>query len=120
MGIFDVFKKKEDKSGFDDLPPIDSLGQPPEDLGLGTTSPRTPGQVQGFEHEPAPPPGYQPPVYPRPGEQQPQQQTSSRDTELILSKLDAIRSALTNIDIRISHLEKIAGVEQKDDKGYRW
>lgn len=57
----------------------------------------------------------------QPQGQQSQMPLSHRDVELILSKLDAIRSVLTNLDMRIANLEKIAGVsEEKEQKGYRW
>ena len=55
-------------------------------------------------------------------QQQPQQQQqpslASRDIELILSRLDTIRSLLTNLDLRIARLEKVAGVEEKETR--RW
>ena len=47
---------------------------------------------------------------------QPTAGPQSRDIELILSRLDTIRSLLTNLDLRIARLEKVAGVEEKDKR----
>ena len=103
-----------------------SYGQPSnEDLGLSE-----------LDHSPLPRPGEDPesfepslsplrinvPQQVLQQQGQPQQMPlTHRDVELILSKLDAIRSVLTNLDMRIANLEKIAGVaDEKEQKGYRW
>lgn len=125
MAIFGkLFGKKKDDLGLDTslggdfgMPELDTPTTP----GSGIPQQQFPQQDFG-ESSVSPLRTYQPQSYPM---QQPQQQfgqqpLSSRDVELILSKLDAIRSAITNIEIRIANLERIAGVEQKNDKGYRW
>ncbi len=44
---------------------------------------------------------------------QPSGAITSRDVELINSKLDTLKAILNSMDQRIAHLEKAAGVEQK-------
>lgn len=72
-----------------------------------------------------PPPRPMPMSRPQPHQAAPSPMGSmnpgSRDVDLILSKLDSIRSILTTLDMRISNLERSAGVEEKQQtKGYKW
>jgi len=120
MGIFGKLlgKKKSDlaleKPPYQPMSP-DEFGLP--ELGASPPKPQAPPELQpDFEPSPSPLRSYQPPTF----NPVAQQALASRDVELILSKLDAIRSALTNIEIRIARLEKIAGVDEKAEKPYRW
>jgi hypothetical protein len=116
MGILGkFFGKRKDSLGLEQ-PPYQPMS--PDELGLSDLN-KTPETTTPEFNEPSPSPvgTYKPPQF--------QQQSSNsapqtRDVELILSKLDAIRSALTNIDIRIARLEKIAGTDEKQDHSYRW
>ncbi len=139
MGIFGkLFGRKKDDLGLDlDRPAYKPLGA--ADMGLpeletptmpptaesqrelsGELSPFPPQYPQQNFEEPEVSPlrNYQPRSF-APQQQMQQPSLTARDVELILSKLDAIRSALNNVEMRLARLEKIAGVE-KDDKGYRW
>lgn len=97
MGFFSrlMFWKKDD---LDELPEFDEFKG---DSGL---------QKSGFpEPSPFEPLASKPPV----AAFQPAPQPSSfRDTELILSKLDAIKVSLDNLNIRLERLEKIARSEE--------
>lgn len=96
----------------------------PDQMGLPELStptiPGTPPELGPEFAEPGVSPlrTYEPRTYAPPQHAQPGM--PSRDVELILSKLDAIRSVLTNVEIRIGRLEKAAGIGEKDEKGYRW
>lgn len=122
MGMLDkIFRRKNE--GALEQPPYkpmtaDEMGLPELET---PTVPPSPTDTSADFSEPGLSPlrNYQPRSYSQP--QANQNAVSNRDTELILSKLDAIRSVLTNIDIRLANLEKIAGVNEKDQqKGYRW
>ena len=131
MGIFGkLFKRGNDDLGLGlDKPSYrpmseDELGLP--ELGKDSFSEPS-AQVDDEEPGISPLRSY-PPPRPMPSRPQPQQQgpvgsmsMGNRDVDLILSKLDSIRSILTTLDMRISNLERNAGVEEKKQtKGYRW
>ncbi|MBR9683388.1 hypothetical protein GOV03_02510 [Candidatus Woesearchaeota archaeon] len=97
MGFFGKIFGKKDELGLDETPLPDESSL---DLGGEPTNPELPAHLT----EPAP----EMPGAPRtPGT------ISSRDLELINSKLDTIKAILGSVDQRIANLEKIAGVEQK-------
>ncbi|MFC1686764.1 hypothetical protein ACFL0E_00195 [Nanoarchaeota archaeon] len=111
MGFFsDLFGKKkeadESLTGLQGTPsehpfPDENLGLD-EDSNLGLTErPMAPGELPPdlTEHPAAP--------------NMAKQQISSRDIDLISSKLDTLKAILNSMDQRIANLEKAAGVEQQ-------
>jgi len=135
MGIFSLFKKKEkshNKPSYKPMTP-DEMGLPELDnpdfgpelskqnefgrLKQDFDLPQRPdfNENQNFEPSASPLNSYRPPN----AHAQPNQNHSSRDIDLVLSKLDAIRSILTNLDLRISNLEKVAGTG-KNNRRYQW
>jgi hypothetical protein len=132
MGIFDkLFRRKKPNFDTPSYRPLsaDELGLPELDKPSAATVPNDSLKSHPYPGSPSDDEGasvsplqsYEPHTLSR---QNPvyggESQTARRDTELVLSKLDTIRSVLTNIDMRIARLEKIAGVDEKQDKGYRW
>ncbi|MBI4153348.1 hypothetical protein HY497_02395 [Candidatus Woesearchaeota archaeon] len=124
MGIFSRLFRKKDDFGLKDELGLDGPSYKPvsgDELGLPELEKRSslPELPEDDFPEPEVSPlhGYRPqtrlqPV--QPGAMQPQPGTfQARDIELILSKLDTIRSILTNLDIRISNLETVAGINDK-------
>ena len=87
-----------------------------DETGLTPPSfPPSPGPVQMGRPMPAQPTGYMPePQYSQPSFQQPaafqnqQAYIASRDTELILAKLDSLRAALENLSQRVANIERLA------------
>lgn len=122
MGILDkIFRRNKDGLGLD-KPSYRPMSD--DELGLPEIGKDPFAQPQPEEHEEEP--GISPlRIYqhPRTAPQSPQPSAqgglSARDVDLILSKLDTIRSILTNLDIRLSNLERIAGIDEKQQKS-RW
>lgn len=124
MSFIDKLKfwKKDD----DDfaLPETSGLPPSPQDSGYGNEFPGMPGtsnQSYGAQHQGMQNPGMSN-LTPAPGmgsgvEQQRsfgndygsnnyQAQASSKDTEIILARLDALKNALDNVSLRLERLEK--------------
>ncbi|HLC74690.1 MAG TPA: hypothetical protein VJH88_02430 [Candidatus Nanoarchaeia archaeon] len=120
MKILDKLLRRKDDLGLD-KPSYQPLN---DELGLGELkSEEFPMQQAQENMAPAVSPfrNVQPNYPGQYGQQQmppPAQQGASRDIELVLSKLDTIRSLLTNLDLRIARLEKVAGVDEKEK--YKW
>ncbi len=74
--------------------------------------PLEPRPMTGFSEEPS----FQPESFHQPGPSpfSMPPQGSSREMDLILSKLDTIRALLTSMEQRLTNLEKIAGQEDED------
>ena len=132
MGIFGrLFRRKQDDFGLKDELGLDSPSYKPmsgDELGLPelekrSSLPELP-EDDFSESEASPLHGYRPQTLSRiqPAQSGAMQSGAlqARDVELILSKLDTIRSILTNLDIRISNLEMVAGINEKEKKRYQW
>lgn len=124
MGIFGrLFKRGNDDLGLDKpsyRPMTDTeLGLP--ELGRDSFA-EPPAPVEDEEPGLSPLRSHQQFARPMPHLQPPQPGPNSRDIDLIISKLDSIRSILTTLDMRISNLERIARIDEKQQqsKGYRW
>lgn len=99
MGIFSkLFSKKEEEPGEQELFPRESLG-----LDEKPVSPETAYELPPHLEEPAS----------LRQQAQPLSSLSSRDIDLLNSKLDTIKALLNSLDQRLASLERIAGVEQK-------
>lgn len=130
MGIFGrLFRKKQDDLGLKDDLGFDSPSYKPvsgDELGLPEIEKRTSlpdlPEEDFSEPEASPLHGYRPQTHSRiqPSGAMHSGTLQARDVELILSKLDTIRSILTNLDIRISNLELVAGTNEKEKKRYQW
>jgi hypothetical protein len=130
MGLFGkLFKRGNDDLGLGlDKPSYRPMSE--DELGLpelGRDSFSEPSAPADDEEPGISPLRSYPPPRPMPPRSQSQQpgmgsiNPSSRDVDLILSKLDSIRSILTTLDMRISNLERSVGIEEKQQtKGYRW
>jgi hypothetical protein len=119
MGILDKVKfwKKDDDFEMDDFDKMAtdsaSSGVPKDDLGLGPS----------VLDKPAPATTQQDPLAPAALSPEPPKTTNSdspdimnRELELISSKLDTIKFLLQSLDQRVAHIEKIAGVEEEEQK----
>lgn len=127
MGIFGrLFRRKQDDLGLKDDLGLDSPSYKPissDELGLPELEKRSslPEMPEDdfSESEASPLHGYRPQPMSR-IQPSAMPQLQARDVELILSKLDTIRSVLTNLDIRLSNLEMVAGINEKEKKKYQW
>lgn len=120
MKILDKLLGRKNDLGLE-KPSYTPLGT--DELGLGefktddfTTTPPGPEDMGPTLSPFRNPQFMQQPQFQQPAQQM--QQPASRDVELILSRLDTIRSLLTNLDLRIARLERAAGVDEKENK--RW
>ncbi len=110
------FWKKEDEFDFDKITEKE-LGTMPDETGLGPIPGFDEKAGEGGREEPPveglfpSKPGGPSPYKPGAGTGMPRDR--DRDLELINSKLDTIKALLASLDQRLSHLEKGAGVEQK-------
>lgn len=128
MGIFDrlLGRKKDDLGLGNDELALDKPSYKPlsdDELGLPELEKRSSLPKLPDDEPEAEEPGVSPLHNYQPGALRQRigsPQLQARDVELILSKLDTIRSILTNLDIRISNLEQAAGVNEKEKKRYQW
>jgi hypothetical protein len=132
MGIFKKLFKRHDDVSLLDEPSYKPMSE--EDLGLPELKSDPISHPTLDETDPTPEiPSFDQPQraeqqhmqqYPQqhhPSSIQPTQtMQSSRDIDLILSKLDNIRSILNNLDIRLGNIERIAQSEKPPQKKYQW
>lgn len=130
MGIFGklaFWKKKDDfgdigkELGIDnDMGAGMSTGMSPDlGLGLDTNKPEAYPSLQQ-PHYPSTPPMQQPQSFqqysPSQGNYQDQTYITSKNLEVISSKLDALRATLDSISQRLANLEAMARGEQEDNR----
>lgn len=116
MGFWDkvMFWKRKDeleeppgygnefRRGLDDFPETQT-GLPPSNIGAPAEMPAEEfGGYGGLEKKP-----------PVAAVQQTSQPTGARETELVLAKLDAIKTSLENINMRLERLERMARGEEE-------
>ena len=140
MGMLDKLKFWKHEDEFDFSSAVDShMGSTPglgdtgmpvqDDLGLDEKSPfdvNAPGAMKGTDpfganmSAPSAPQSFDQPhpssnaAYNK--QQQPQTSGSSRDIELLSSKLDTIKALLSSLDQRMAHLERAAGMDKKQER----
>ena len=137
MGILDkvmFWRKKDDFSdlGLDNKQPFGN-----ENLafgndfgmgaGLGQTGFGQGNQGQGFNQQPSPGMGFSQPAYPQPSypsyqppRYEPQQDMTSKNLEIISSKLDALRASIESLNQRLANLEAIARGEEEHSRRRRY
>lgn len=83
------------------------------------------GQSQGFSQQPSPSMGFPQPAYPQPSypgyqpRYEPQQDMTSKNLEIISSKLDVLRASIESLNQRLANLEAIArGDEERPRRKY--
>jgi len=115
-----MFWKKDDDFDFDHLADKELGGHNTslqEDLGLEEKSlfPEEPSfEPQSIPRSPLEQAQFAPLTQAKPSfRESPQQQFSSRDLELISSKLDTIKAMLSSLEQRMTQVEKAVGAEQK-------